>query len=83
MSQHTKEVTSSKMLSVGAAVPRRPLTDSEKQLAAVARKRKTHKELKVFVRNPLKDLLVDACTKEGITQAQYIERLLEKSLNHQ
>ncbi|HBH6890060.1 replication regulatory protein RepA [Pantoea sp. DY-5] len=83
MSQHTKEVTSSKILSAGAAAQRRPLTDSEKQLAAVARKRKTHKELKVFVRNPLKDLLVDACTKEGITQAQYIERLLEKSLNHQ
>ena len=32
-----------------------PMTASEKQLAAVARKRITHKEVKVFIRNPLKD----------------------------
>jgi len=53
-----------------------PLTDSEKQLAAVARKRITHKQIKVFVRNPLKDKLLDVCEKEGVTQAEFIERLL-------
>ncbi|WP_338634699.1 replication regulatory protein RepA (plasmid) [Erwinia persicina] len=59
------------------------MTASEKQLAAVARKRITHKELKVFVRNPLKDRLVDACQKEGLTQAEFIERLLESEFSEQ
>lgn len=60
-----------------------PMSDSEKQLAAVARKRMTHKEIKVFVRNPLKDLMVDVCSREGITQAQFVERLLENELKAQ
>lgn len=47
------------------------MTDSEKQMAAVARKRLTHKEIKVFVKNPLKDLMVEYCEREGITQAQF------------
>lgn len=54
----------------------KPLTDSEKQAAAIARKRITHKPIKVFVRNPLKDKLLDVCEKEGVTQAEFIERLL-------
>ncbi|WP_210454563.1 replication regulatory protein RepA [Pantoea ananatis] len=58
-----------------------PLSASEKQQAAVARKRMTHKELKVFVRNPLKDRLLAVCEKEGITQAEFIERLLSDALN--
>lgn len=59
------------------------MTASEKQLAAVARKRINHKELKVFLRNPLKDKLIDACQKEGITQAEFIERLLESEFSEQ
>jgi hypothetical protein len=35
------------------------MSASEKQMAAVTRKRVTHKEIKVFVRNPLKDILID------------------------
>ncbi|AVE61441.1 replication protein (plasmid) [Citrobacter koseri] len=58
----------------------RPMTASERQLAAIARKRKTHKEVKVFVRNPLKDLMIEVCEKKGITQAQFIEDLLEREL---
>ncbi|TNV10478.1 replication regulatory protein RepA [Buttiauxella sp. B2] len=58
-----------------------PMTDSEKQLASVARKRLTHKELKVFVRNTLKDQMVEVCEEKGITQAQFIESLLEQELS--
>lgn len=36
------------------------MTDSEKQMAAVARKRLTHKEIKVFVKNPLKEALLQS-----------------------
>ncbi|MGA4538210.1 replication regulatory protein RepA [Citrobacter braakii] len=53
------------------------MSDSEKQMAAVARKRITHKEIKVFVRNPLKDIMIELCNRAGITQAQFVEKLLE------
>ncbi|AUV04992.1 TPA: replication regulatory protein RepA [Klebsiella pneumoniae subsp. pneumoniae] len=56
------------------------MSDSEKQMAAVARKRITHKEIKVFVRNPLKDMMIDVCDQEGITQAQFVEKLIENEL---
>ena len=58
-----------------------PLSDSEKQQAAVARKKLTHKELKIFVRNPIKDRLMAECEKEGVTQAEYIERLLQQAFD--
>lgn len=57
-----------------------PMSASEKQLAAVARKRITHKEVKVFVRNPLKDRMIEICEEEGLTQAQFIEQLIEQNL---
>ncbi|EAX6625575.1 replication regulatory protein RepA [Salmonella enterica] len=60
-----------------------PMTASEKQLAAVARKRITHKEVKVFIRNPLKDRMIVLCDQEGITQAQFIEKLIERELSEQ
>lgn len=60
-----------------------PMTASEKQLAAVARKRVTHKEVKVFIRNPLKDRMIALCDQEGITQAQFIEKLIERELSEQ
>ncbi len=50
------------------------------QMAAVARKRLTHKEIKVFVKNPLKDLMVEYCEREGITQAQFIEKIIKDEL---
>ncbi len=60
-----------------------PMSASEKQMAAVARKRVTHEEIKVFVRNPLKDILIDLCSRDGITQAQLVEKLLEKEFKAQ
>lgn len=57
-----------------------PMSASERQLASVARKRETHKEVKVFVRNPLKDKMLEICEEEGLTQAEFIEQLLEREL---
>ncbi|MBF4180366.1 replication regulatory protein RepA [Lelliottia nimipressuralis] len=57
-----------------------PLTASERQLASVARKRETHKEIKVFVRKALKDRMLEVCEAEGLTQAEFIETLLEREL---
>ncbi|EFE9738155.1 replication regulatory protein RepA [Escherichia coli] len=79
MSQTENAVTSS--LSQKWFVRRgKPMTDSEKQMAAVARKRLTHKEIKVFVKNPLKDLMVEYCEREGITQAQFVEKIIKDEL---
>lgn len=78
MSQSANAVTSS----AGSKRPYRrgnPLSASEKQQAAVARKKLTHKEVKIFVRNPIKDRLLVECDKQGMTQAEYIERLLEQA----
>ena len=82
MSQIDNAVTSS---SKDKRVHRKgsPMSASEKQMAAVARKRVTHKEIKVFVRNPLKDILIDLCSRDGITQAQLVEKLLEKEFKAQ
>ena len=80
MSQSVNAVTSSS----GSKRPYRkgnPLSASEKQQAAVARKKLTHKELKIFVRNPIKDRLLIECEKEGVTQAEYIERLLQQAFS--
>lgn len=57
-----------------------PMSASERQLAAIARKRETHKEVKVYVRNPLKDRMIAVCEEKGMTQAQFIESLLEREL---
>ncbi|EBD3591800.1 replication protein RepA [Salmonella enterica subsp. enterica serovar Poona] len=56
------------------------MSATERQLAAIARKRETHKELKVFVKNPLKDQVIAICEEEGLTQAEFIESLLEREL---
>ncbi|MCZ5975621.1 replication regulatory protein RepA [Escherichia coli] len=79
MSQTENAVTSS--LSQKRFVRRgKPMTDSEKQIRTVARKRLTHKEIKVFVKNPLKDLMVEYCEREGITQAQFVEKIIKDEL---
>jgi len=54
-----------------------PLSATERQLAAIARKKETHKEVNVFIRNPMKDKLIKLCEAEGLTQGQMIEKLIE------
>ncbi|EOT1024943.1 RepB family protein, partial [Escherichia coli] len=52
------------------------------QRAASARKRSVCKEIKVFVRPELKNYLTSLCAEEGVTQAELIERLIEKEACH-
>jgi hypothetical protein len=54
-----------------------PMSATERQLAAIARKRETHKEVNVFIKNPMKDELLQLCEEEGLTQGQMIEKLIE------
>ncbi|RRF57450.1 replication regulatory protein RepA [Klebsiella pneumoniae] len=54
-----------------------PVSAAERQQKAVARK-KRHKEVRVFVRDKLKNQLQIMCENEGITQAAMIERLIER-----
>ena len=82
MSQ-TENAETSSLKGTRAHRKRSPMTASEKQMAAVARKRINHKEVKVFVRNPLKDMMIEFCNRNGITQAQFIEKLLENELKAQ
>jgi hypothetical protein len=49
----------------------KPMSASERQLAAIARKRETHKEVKVFVKNPLKDWMITICEEEGSTSVYW------------
>ncbi|STB30536.1 negative regulator of repA1 expression [Citrobacter koseri] len=79
MSQTENAVTSS--LSQKRFVRRgKPMTDSEKQMAAVARKRLTHKEIKVFVKKSSERSHVEYCEREGITQAQFVEKIIKDEL---
>lgn len=55
-----------------------PVSAAERQQKAVARKKATHKEVRVFVRDKLKNQLQIMCENEGITQAEMIERLIER-----
>ncbi|WP_241392211.1 MULTISPECIES: replication regulatory protein RepA [Serratia] len=54
-----------------------PLSGAEKQRVSIARKRMTHKEIKVFVHNSSKEDLVRLCNSDGLTQSELIERLIE------
>ncbi|MBD8128858.1 replication regulatory protein RepA [Pantoea agglomerans] len=54
-----------------------PLSATERQQAAVARKRSTHKEIKIFVQTTLKKRLIEMCEADGITQAEMIEKWIQ------
>lgn len=55
-----------------------PLTLTQRQQASVARKRTTHKELRVFLPTALKEQLQNMCEAEGVTQAEMIAKLIEQ-----
>lgn len=80
MSQQVENAVTSSSKDMRSHRKGSPMSASEKQMAAVARKRITHKEIKVFVRNPLKDIMIELCNSDGVTQAQFVEKLLENEL---
>lgn len=57
-----------------------PLSATERQQATIARKRSTHKEVKIFVRNTLKNRLVEMCEADGVTQAEMVERWIMREM---
>lgn len=54
-----------------------PTPHKERVRAYKARKRETHKEINVFVRPEVKEILVKLCELKGITQADMLEMLIE------
>ncbi|MGE0968621.1 replication regulatory protein RepA (plasmid) [Klebsiella sp. WOUb02] len=54
-----------------------PLSSSERQQNFVARKRKTHKEIKILVPNELKIRFQEMCAESGLSQAELFSRLME------
>lgn len=56
----------------------KPLSDAEKQRMSAARKRATHKEVKIFIEPQLKELLMSMCEEDGLTQAEVLTQLIER-----
>ncbi|MEQ9927981.1 replication regulatory protein RepA [Pectobacterium parvum] len=54
------------------------LSNAEKQRMSTARKRSTHKEVKVFIEPQFKELLMSMCEQDGLTQAEVLEQLIER-----
>jgi len=79
MSQFENAVTSS---SKPKRVYRKgnPLSEADRQKISSARKRATHKELKVFLKPEIKGYLSNLCEEDGVTQAEVLEKLIEKEV---
>lgn len=54
-----------------------PTPHKDRVRAYKARKRETHKEISVFVRPEIKEALVKICELKGITQADFLEMMIE------
>ena len=54
-----------------------PVSDKERVRAYQARKRETHKEIKVFIEAGQKLALIRLCHDAGKTQAEMLEYLIE------
>lgn len=57
-----------------------PASDKERTQAYQARMRETHKVLRVYLENEVKDALVGLCQDEGISQSELLERLIREEL---
>jgi hypothetical protein len=51
---------------------------AEKQCVSTARKKMAYKEIKIFIRNSLKENLLELCDEDGLTQAELIECEMER-----
>lgn len=56
-----------------------PLSASARQQNFVARKRETHKEIKILVPNELKSKFQEMCEESGLSQAELFSRLVENA----
>lgn len=53
------------------------LSPAEKKRMSVSRKKETHKEVNVFIRNEYKEILLQLCKDAGMTQADMFEKWIE------
>ncbi|HAV8936320.1 TPA: replication regulatory protein RepA [Escherichia coli] len=58
-----------------------PLSPVERQLNHISRKKLTHKELRLYVENQVKDDLKRLCAEHGLNQSEMIELLIRKAIN--
>ena len=75
---HTENAVTSSSGTKRAYRKGNPLTLAERQQASLARKRATHKELRVFIPAALKAQLQEMCEAEGVTQAEMIAELIKQ-----
>jgi Replication regulatory protein RepB len=59
-----------------------PMTAVERQQVHIAKRKETHKELRVYVENALKDELQQMCEQYGMTQSEMIELLIKNASCH-
>jgi hypothetical protein len=57
-----------------------PVSDKERTQAYQARMRETHKVLRVYLENEVKNALVGLCQDEGISQSELLERHIREEL---
>lgn len=79
MSQSTNAVTSSSKTK-RAYRKGNPMTAVERQQAHIAKRRETHKELRIYVENSLKHELEHMCEQNSVTQSEMIELLIKNAL---
>lgn len=54
-----------------------PMSGSERQQNFVARRRETHKEIKILVPNELKTKFLEMCASSGLSQAELFSKLIQ------
>ncbi|MER1372725.1 hypothetical protein KJR88_28850, partial [Klebsiella pneumoniae] len=52
--------------------------EEEREKREEEKKRATHKELKVFIKPEIKEYLSNLCEEDGVTQAEVLEKLIER-----
>ncbi|MDV0855530.1 RepB family protein, partial [Klebsiella quasipneumoniae] len=53
----------------------------ERQQSHLARKKETHKEMRVYVTSEIKDEFRLMCETKGVTQSEMIEKLIKEAVN--
>ena len=58
-----------------------PRSAVERQQSHLARKKETHKEMRVYVTSEIKDEFRLMCETKGVTQSEMIEKLIIEAVN--
>ena len=58
-----------------------PRSAVEREQSHLARKKETHKEMRVYVTSEIKDEFRLMCETKGVTQSEMIEKLIKEAVN--